>query len=97
MVSSELVQLADHCMCHNNISGLNYSEGSCKDTDPYCPVGQRRRRALKINAHTRNELKIEAGNSQRALAGVKGITKLTCHISVKHKMQVRGEKDRASF
>lgn len=60
------------------------------------PNGQRRRRALKINKHTRNELKIEAGDSQRALAGVKGITKLKCHISVKHKMQVRGEREPVS-
>lgn len=41
--------------------------------------------ALKINNPTRNRLKIETANSQRALAAAEGITKLKCHISVKQK------------
>lgn len=48
--------------------------------------------ALKINKHTRTRLKIETANSQPALAAVKGITKLKCHVSVKQKAtSARGE------
>lgn len=82
----ELVKLLFHRLAHNSFFLITHGAAariqihtSLEPKKTYRPP------ALKINNHTRNRLKIEAANSQRALAAVKGITKLKGHISLKQK------------